>query len=130
MLDGIESITAATLSLALDAAALRHQTIANNIANANAEGFVPQRVNFDGYMQDARRQLAERGRLDSQSLSNLANTRLPIEPVLTSSGLPSKVQLDVEVANMAQNAVHYQALVKGLSRQFGTLSTAVSDGKR
>jgi flagellar basal-body rod protein FlgB len=130
MIDGIEAITMTSVSLALDAAALRHQTIASNIANANTEGFVPQRVNFDAYVQDARRQLSERGGLDAQSLSTLLNTRPRVEPLTTSAGLPAKVQLDVEVADMAQNAVQYQALIKGLSRQMSILSIAASDGKR
>lgn len=130
MIDGLEAITTASLSLALDVAAMRHQTIANNIANANTEGFVPQRVNFDAYVQDARRILNDKGRIDAQAIDNLANTRPSVEPLLTSAGLPTKVLLDVEVANMAENSVYYQALIKGLSRQMSILSTAVSDGKR
>ena len=130
MIDGIEAITTTSLSLALDAATLRHQTIANNIANANTEGFVPQRVNFEAYVKDARRELDERGRLDAQSITTLSGSKPLLEPLLTAAGLPAKVQLDTEVANMAQNAVHYQALIKGLSRQMSILATAVSDGKR
>lgn len=130
MIDGIEAVTTASLSLALDAATLRHQVIANNIANANTEGYVPQRVNFEAYVKDARRELAEHGRLDAQSIATLSSTRPVLEPLLTASGLPAKVQLDTEVADMAQNTVQYQALIKGLSRQMSILSTAVSDGKR
>jgi flagellar basal body rod protein FlgB len=38
--------------------------------------------------------------------------------------------LDVEVAGMAQNAAHYQALLKAVSKYQAILSAAVSDGKR
>lgn len=127
---GIEALTTISLSLALDAGSLRHQVIANNIANASVEGFVPQRLNFDAYVQDARRSLNERGRLDSQTLIDMAAVRPSIEAVLGATGLPAKVQLDTEVSNMAQNAVQYQALLKGLSRHLGLLYTAASDGKR
>jgi len=129
MIDGIEGITTAALSLALDAASLRQQAIASNIANANSEGYVPQRVNFDAYVQDARRTLNERGQLDTQALRSLADTPLVMEPVLDGAGVPAKVQLDGEVAAMAQNAVQYQALLKGLSRHLAVLYSAASDGK-
>ena len=41
MTDGIEAVTRSALALALDAASLRQQAIATNIANANAVGYVP-----------------------------------------------------------------------------------------
>lgn len=130
MIDGIEGITTAALSLALNAASLRHQAIATNIANASAEGYVSQRVNFDAYVQDARHALSERGRLDGQTLLNMADSKLTMEPVLDGGGVPAKVQLDAEIAGMAQNTVHYQALLKGLSRHLSVLYSAASDGKR
>lgn len=130
MTEGIEGITTAALSMALDAATLRQQAIASNIANASAEGYVPQRVNFEAYVQDAKRMLNEQGRLDSRTLRNMADLPLTMEPALDGAGMPSKVQLDAEVAGMAQNAVHYQALLKGLSRHLSVLYSAASDGKR
>ena len=100
MTDGIESVTRSALAMALDAASLRQQAIATNIANANAIGYVPQRVSFEDQLADARRGLAQSGRLDA------------------------------EAADMARNAVHYQALVKGLSRHFAILSMAAGDGRK
>jgi flagellar basal-body rod protein FlgB len=129
MIDGIEGITTKALSLALDAASLRQQAIASNIANANSEGYMPQRVNFEAFVQEAKLALNEHGQLDSQTLRNMMESPLTIEPVLGGAGLPAKVQLDGEVAGMAQNAVHYQALLKGLSRHLAVLYSAASDGK-
>ncbi len=131
MTAAIESITQASLSLALDAATLRHQAIAHNIANAGAEGFVPMRVKFSAHMDEARRQLSEGSRLDQTSVVSWAQEGAVIEPaVWGATGLPQAVQLDSEVAQMAQNAVHYQALLKGLSKHMGILASAVSEGKR
>lgn len=130
MLEGIEAVTRSSLSLALDAATLRHQVIANNIANANTEDFVPLRLNFDAHVRDARRQLNERGRIEAPTLAAMASSPVPVEPVLAQGGQPAKVQLDAEVADMARNSVHYQALIKALSREMSVLSIAVSDGKR
>ncbi|SFD93556.1 flagellar basal body protein [Paracidovorax konjaci] len=130
MTEGIEAITQASLSLALDAASLRHQAIARNIANAGTEGFVPTAVSFSSQMDEARAQLSQGRRLNAQQLGSLAQDGLRMEPARGADGLPARVQLDSEVAQLAQNAVHYQALVKGLSRHMAILSSAVSDGKR
>ncbi len=130
MTQGIEAVTNAALSMALDAAALRQQLFATNIANANTDGYAPQRLDFEGHVQDARRRLAERGQLDGVTVAALAAEPAPVVPLLAANGAPAAVQLDMEVAGMSQNAVQYQALLRGLSRQLGILSLAVGDGKR
>jgi flagellar basal-body rod protein FlgB len=127
MSDPIQSITTAALSLALDAASLRHQAIAANIANHATEGYVPQKLDFEAQMQEARRTIDSKGTLDAASL---ASVKLQLQPMLTADGQPAKVQIDDQMADMAQNAVQYQALAKGLARHFSILSAAVNDGKR
>lgn len=129
MTEGLEAVTLSSLSLALDAAALRHQVVANNIANAEAEGFAPMRVKFSESMEDARRLLNEGRRINAQQIVAWAGEGAALEPVMQ-AGLPGKVQLDSEVAQMAQNAVHYQALLKGLNKHMAVLASAVSEGKR
>jgi flagellar basal-body rod protein FlgB len=123
MTEGIEGITTSVLSLALDAAVLRQQAIANNIANANTAGYVRQTVGFD-------RQLEALGAAsgDPARMARLARTALRIEPAGVGAATP--VQLDMEVARMAQNATHYQALLKGIEKQYAILATAVADGKK
>jgi flagellar basal-body rod protein FlgB len=128
MTEGLEAVTVATLGLALDAASMRQQAIAANIANANAPGYAPLRVNFEAQLEDARRALELDGRLDPASLTGIEPT-FETEAV-DSSGLPAAVLLDVEVAEMAKNAVHYQALLKGLSSHYALLAAAVADGKK
>lgn len=128
MTDGLEAVTTAVLGMALDAAALRQQAIASNIANANTIDYVPLEVSFEAQLDDARRALDAGGRLDLGSLAG-------VEPVLqpaydAATGLPAQVMVDAEVAEMARNAVHYQALLKGLSRHYGILGTAIADGKK
>ncbi len=127
MTDGLEAITTTALGLALDAASLRHQAIAANIANHATEGYVPQQLDFDTQMREARRALESKGSMDAFSL---AGVRLQLEPMLDAQGQPGKVHLDEQVAEMAQNSVNFQLLARGLNRHFAILSTAVSDGKR
>lgn len=130
MTEGIEAITQTSLSLALDAASLRHQVISNNIANSSAEGFIPMQVKFSTQMEEARRQLSEGRLLDRSHLAAMAESSNALEPAPIGPSLTQQVRLDSEVAQMAQNAVHYQALLKGLSRHMGIMSLAVADGKR
>ena len=126
MIEGLESITAAALGLALDAASLRQRAIAANIANHATEGYIPQKLNFDAQMQEARRVLDGNGRLDAFAL---AGVHPQLEPMLDAQGQPAKVHLDEQVADMAQNSVQYQVLARALNRHFAILSSAVSDGK-
>ncbi|MES2938217.1 MAG: flagellar basal body protein [Pseudomonadota bacterium] len=127
MTEGLEALTTAALSLALDAASLRQRAIAANIANHATEGYVPVTVDFASQMEDARRALETRGSVDAASLSAV---RVELQPMLDANGRPAKVQLDAQMADMAENAVQYQALVRALSRHFSILASAASDGKR
>jgi flagellar basal-body rod protein FlgB len=128
MTEGIEAITTAAIGLALDAAILRQQAIAANIANAGVEGYTPVTVDFESRLDEARSALESRGRLDAASLVDV-RPALETAP-LDARGLPPKVALDVEVASMAQNSAQYQALVKGLAKHYAMLATAVSEGKK
>jgi flagellar basal-body rod protein FlgB len=127
MTEGLEAITTAALGLALDAASLRQQAIASNIANHATQGYVAQKLDFGLQMEEARRVLQANGSIDTFAL---AGVRLQLEPVLDAQGQPAKVQLDEQVADMAQNAVQYQILARGLNRHFAILSMAANDGKR
>jgi flagellar basal-body rod protein FlgB len=128
MTEGIEAVTTTALALALDAASLRHRAISANIANATVEGYAPVRVSFEAQLEEARATLTGGGRLDAAALAD-------VRPALHSApaaarGVPAKVELDVEMAAMARNAAHTQALLTGLSRHLAILSAAVSDGKK
>ncbi len=122
----IEAITTAAVALALDAATLRHQAIAANIANHGVDGYVPFKVSFAAEFNE-QSAAAGTARLDARALSAMTPQ---LVPVLDANGLPAKVKLDAEMADMAQNAVHFQALARGLSRHLSILATAASDGKK
>lgn len=124
MTSPIESVTTAVLGMALDAASLRHQAIATNIANVNTVGYAPQQVSFEAQLENARRSLDGGGHIDSFTLAGV-QARTEAAP-----GDTGPIRLDVEMAKLAQNNVQYQTLVKVLNRHFAILNTAVSDGKR
>lgn len=133
MTPSLESLTTAALSLALEAATRRQQAFTANIAHANVDGYTPVRVAFEEHLAQARAALREGVPLHA---SALADARIVLEPSLPSlpaqpgPGGAAPVRLDEEVAGMAANAVHYQALVQGLSRHLSLLAAAAASGRK
>ena len=123
----IESLTTAVLSTALDAASLRQQVISANIANAGRSDYVAQKVSFEATLNemmlrsDSSRSSSERSPIE---------LRMSIEPDTAADGSTHAVQLDAEMGALAQNSVHYQALVRGLNKLMSVMASAVTEGKR
>ena len=119
----IDPVTLTLASRALDAASQRHAVHANNIANAHAEGFAPGRVNFEAHLAQVRDTLDSGATLSSADVAEL-----PISVEFLPAGTP--VEVENEVAALARNTLHYQALLKAVDRQLSLVSLAVSDGRR
>ena len=122
-----DSITVSMARLALDAASLRHQAIANNIANANTAGYAPVRVDFESQMDAVRATLQQGGTVTPSMLHGVAPVLRRDAPAADAT---QGAALDMEIASLAQNTVQYQALLKALSKQMSILSAAVAEGKR
>lgn len=123
----VETVTTAALSAALDAASRRQALVAANIANAAAEGYVPQRLSFEARLEDARSVVRERGFLDAAGIESLRSlAQLPAEATSGATG----VQLDTEMAELARTAVQFQALVQGVTRHLAMLALAAADGRK
>lgn len=127
MVTSLDSITVGMARLALDAASLRHQAIANNIANAGTAGYAPARVDFESQLDAARAALRQGGTVTPAMLQGVAPV---LRRDLPSADAGRGAALDMEVASLAQNTVQYQALLKALSKHMSILSAAVAEGKR
>jgi len=106
------------LSRALDNAALQQAVHTSNIANASSEKYSRLQVVFDNELQAAR--LANFGTGD-------LTDALPTRPRVVSTG--EAVKLDQEMALMAKDAVHYQALLGAYDRSMAMLRLATREGK-
>ena len=106
---------------------LRQQVIATNIANANTPGYARQTLSFGDHLQVQSEWL---GRLRPNEASLVRRAEVRVSPDLGPDGLARTVQLDEEVAAMAQNSLHYQALMRALSRHFSILHSAATEGRR
>jgi flagellar basal-body rod protein FlgB len=120
-----EAVTVDLVRLALDAASMRQQAIANNIANANTAGYVPARVSFESQLDAVRRTLQQNDRLSADMLYGIR----PVIEREQAAGTQG-VAIDMEAVKMTENATHYQALLKALSKHFSIMGTAINNGKR
>jgi flagellar basal-body rod protein FlgB len=113
MLDALNGVGMSMAKLAVDAAALRHQAIAHNLANLNSENYVSLRVSFDA-------QLAAAGQAQKPELVQEFDRGIG----------PRPQDVDMEMVNLAQNTIHYQALMHGISRQYSILRDVINEGKK
>jgi len=126
----LNGVTTQLVSLALDASILRHQAIANNIANGSNSEYVPVRVNFEDQLSSAIEAVKNR-RGETSLTSDLENIKpYLVEDDQAQSVGNSRVMLDMEMAKLAQNVVHYQALLKGLTKNMAIMSLAINEGRR
>jgi len=123
----IEALNLGLLRSALDLASLRQQVIATNVANAGTPGYVRQRLSFNDHLQ-AQPQWQGEPRPAEATGQHIEATR--VGPDLGADGLARAVRLDEEVAEMALNSLHYQALMRALSRHFSILHSAATEGRR
>jgi len=114
----IDPATLQLLDRALDAAALRHQAIAQNIANANVAGAKASRVRFEELLEPLRTSLQAGQALRASEV-----------PEVELSATQEPVVLDKEMAALSSNSLHYQALVRALDRHMSIIGLAVQDGK-
>lgn len=122
----IEAVTTASLSLALDAASLRHASHVSNITHASVADY--RRTLLDPQALEAvSAELARTGRVDAGTLAAV-HLQLRQAPADATGG--NGVKLDQEMAELNANTLRYQTLVNALNQHMGLLDLAVSDGKR
>jgi len=122
-----DRITTALVMMALDAAALRHQAIANNLANVHSQDYRPQRLNFEEQLSALRHAVDTRGSITPTAL---AQVRPFIETGAMRAAGSLAEKMDMELVKLSQNAVHYQSLLKALDKRGTIFSLAVNEGRR
>ncbi len=117
----IDPATLQLVTRALDAGALRHQAIAQNIANANVAGARAARVQFEELLGSVAADVAAGRSFKAEDV--------PAALINTDDG-NRPIALDEEMAALSSNSLQYQALLKAMGRQLGILSVAVQEGRR
>lgn len=123
------------LQKGLDAAALRHQVINNNIANAETPGFKSSSVEFESMFKKA---LKSGGSFETKTTRKKHEAFSPsadqIEPVVIENSITSmradenNVDIDYQNAQLAENQLYYNALVEKLNGEYTRLRMAIREG--
>ena len=120
----IDNSTTGLLNMALDAAVMRQQAIAQNIANANTPGYQRVSVSFESRLAELASSATPGA---APSLATLANARPAFE---YASGPSEGVALDMELASMSETVLHHHALLKALGKHLELVGLAINEGKR
>jgi flagellar basal-body rod protein FlgB len=127
MIDELSTVTSATVATALDALSLRQQMIAANLANASSTGYSAARVDFETAL---RREL-DSGSSESSTevLNALAKLRTELsEGTYTHRAPEQGVQIDLEMLQLNETVIRYQALIQGLGK-YGSLARMAISGE-
>ena len=115
-----------TLDLALGAAGKRQEVLANNLANVNTPGYKRLDVDFDETL--AKAVDAARGGDATQLDGMRPGVGTDASVAVRSDG--SSVDVDQEMAFVAENNIRYNALVQLTQKKLETLKYVISDGRR
>lgn len=123
------------LDKAADAAWLRNDAIANNIANADTPGYKRQDVAFETELKKALRTAKYGGTRDSRDtldkvVANVDHRKLDARPYTDNSGYSyrldgNNVDPDAEGVYLAENQLWYQGLMQSINDEFTNLKIAM-----
>lgn len=119
------------LDKAADAAWLRNDAIANNIANADTPGYKRQDVAFESELKKALRTAKYGGTRDTRDtldkvVANLDSKKLDARPYTDYAGYSyrldgNNVDPDTEGVYLAENQLRYQGLMQSINDEFSNL---------
>ena len=117
---------------ALNLRATRQQLLASNIANADTPGYKARDIDFSKTLQDtlagrvspaqlARTAAAHIAPADQGAAGSAVQYRTMLQPALDGN----TVDMDVERAQFAENAIHYEANLMFINSQLKSLLAAI-----
>lgn len=124
-MDALFNKTVNLLSGMLDYRAKRHRVIASNVANLDTPGFKPSELSFK----------AELNRAEPLRTTQTHAGHIPLRRNAPDAGRyeltvsDRNVQLDKEMANLAENHLMYNTTVEMLARKFRGLHTVLKETK-
>ncbi len=108
----------------IDAGAIRHKTIANNIANVNTPGYKRLDVKFEDELKAA---LSGNGIVDISSVRpKIVIAKSTEKTALRNDG--NNINIEVEVSELIKNTMSYNIYVQLMSKKFAALKLAIGGG--
>lgn len=112
------------LSATLDLCLIRQAVVSDNIANAETPGYKARRVEFEAELQRAVASV-DQGLEDKMPVVRPAILEDPENEVGQDL---NTVDMDREMAVLSKNDVKYSATIQSLTKKFGLLKYAISEG--
>jgi flagellar basal-body rod protein FlgB len=106
------------LARAMDAAVLRQSAHSSNIANADSIDYQRVEVAFEELLDGL---VDGSGRLMPGATAPRPEIVVAVDP---------EIRLDREMALLAENAMHYQALLTVFERSYGSIRLAIREGRQ
>jgi len=132
----IKTLSMDVIQKAMDGSTLRHSAISNNIANVNTPGYKKMEVSFQDALVEALQPGMDLKRSNAKHLS----LRMPLhdsgivqamsntQTTLRNDG--NNVDVDIELATLAENNLYFNSLAQMLSSQLAQLRLSISEGRR
>lgn len=126
--------TVAILAKAMDAASLRQQVIANNIANANTPGFKRSTVVFEEILRSALDEKTGQKREGQASPGverlNEVQPRVVRDSSTTMRTDGNNVDIEMEMAQLAMNTINYNSAAQLLNGKLAQIRYVINEGRR
>jgi len=124
------------LKNALDAQAMRQRAHTQNIANAETPGYQRVRVEFENILSEAldgggaKLAQSDPRHLTPSASDGVASAKLRVsrEPVDPESGNINGVNIEEEMAEMAETQIRYLTSIELLKRRYEGMKTAIRGG--
>jgi flagellar basal-body rod protein FlgB len=124
--------TISTLENSLKYSTLKQNAIAQNIANVDTPNFKAKEVLKNSFQSELRHAIkANRTDVRHMEFTNSIQTKFPVvsKPNSVYNHNGNSVDIDKEMAELAENQIYYNALVERLNGKFNTLKTVITGGK-
>lgn len=125
--------TISLLEKAMDGGVLRHSILTDNLANVNTPGFKRSDVSFrstlDGIMKSTLKLKTTRSKhLEAREVKSGSTVVRSPETSLRNDG--NNVDIDIELATLAENTLYMNSLTQFLSSQLSLLRQSITEGRR
>ncbi|MED1917384.1 flagellar basal body rod protein FlgB [Bacillus thuringiensis] len=134
----LDSYHLQVLERSLDAATLRHRTIANNLANIDTPQFKSQQVIFESFLQDELNARAGNGKLEAYrtnqrhlpfgNAGGVAVPQVVSNPNNFIQNSGNDVDLETETTELAKNQIWYSGLTQLTAGHFQKLRSVIDGG--
>jgi flagellar basal-body rod protein FlgB len=132
--DSLSIETINLLKKGLDAAALRHRVISNNIANINTPGFKRSSVVFGKELAKASKSRFVAKRFHPKHIpfgrKDEFYPKIVVEENTVYRNDKNNVDLNQEMADLAKNTLYYNALATRISSKFRSILSVIQGGVR